>query len=318
MTGAADPPSSWDALVAAVATEAAAQHARFDAAVFHTVMGLSGAQLAAAIAGSDGAPALLRSYARLVAEAIGTGLLDLARIDAQTGGDGPRDLLAWGLVRAAPTLLPKCDPARRPHHLAALWNHGEGILREPPWLNTYASTFVPAVTDLDALPAYLTALLDPVVRARPTARWKGPFTAAVADPRALLDAFLPGTLHLAAPSVVCLHDRRDVTHLALLFAAGTPARLFGPVPCLGHDHRDASAPPASIGLQRPHRRRSPRRPRTPPRPAHLRRLLRRLRGGHRRRLAAPLDRREPVSSLPPTASVEDIARAAWPRALARW
>lgn len=246
VTGAADTPSSWDALVAAVTTEAAAQHARFDAAVFHAVMGLSGAQLAAAIAGSDGAPALLRSYARLVAEAIGAGLLDHARVDAQTGGDGPRDLLAWGLVRAAPTLLPKCDPARRPHHLAALWNLGEGILREPPWLNTYASTFVPAVTDLDALPAYLTALLDPVVRARPTARWKGPFTAAVADPRALLDAFLPGALHLAAPSVVCLHDRRDATHLALLFAAGTPARLFGPVPCLGHGHRDASAPPASV------------------------------------------------------------------------
>ncbi len=246
VTGAADTSSSWDALVAAVAAEAASQHARFDAAVFRTVMSLSGAQLAEGIAGSDGAPALLRSYARLVAEAIGTGLLDLPRVEAQTGGDGPRDLLAWGLLRAAPTLLPQCAPDRRPHHLATLWNLGEGILREPPWLNTYASTFVSAFTDLDALPTHLAALLAPVLRSRPGARWKGPFTTTIADTRPRLHGFLPGELHLAAPSVVCVHDRREATHLAILFSAGAPAQLFGPVPCLGRDHRDTSAPVASV------------------------------------------------------------------------
>ncbi|MBI5514321.1 MAG: hypothetical protein HY909_11165 [Deltaproteobacteria bacterium] len=220
----------------------AQQHARFAREHYLACAKDPGEALYAAI----GDASLVGGYLALVAEAVGLEYL-------RGPEDGAASLLGWGLLRAAPTLLPRAPAARRTHLLAMLWNLGEAVLREPAWINSYATAMVHAVDDLEKLPEHLVATLDPVLRPRPVSRWQGPFTVEVLDPRALVEDFLPGPMHLAAPTVVCVHDRRrEGSQMGVLVPAEGGRRLVGPVPCLGTAHREPAVPTVSVdarGLQ---------------------------------------------------------------------
>jgi hypothetical protein len=209
--------------------------ARFDAARFHALVATCGRPLWQQIAGDPHATLVLRSYLRLVAEAVGMGCL---------AHDGvQRDLLSELLVGQVPARLARVAPERRAACLASLWNLGEALLDEPPWLNCFAVTFAGEADDLLALPAHLAAVLEPVLVPPPPSQWVGPCALAVLDPRPLADSFLPGAMHLAAPAVVCVHDRRhDDTQVGVLLAHGGQSRLLGATPCLGATAHDGGHP----------------------------------------------------------------------------
>jgi hypothetical protein len=219
-----------------VGRKAEVQRARFDRATFLALArGPSEALLAA---GVD--EVLTRSYLELLAEAVGLEYL-------HTEDDAQHSLLGWGLLRAAPALLPRAPVERRAALLASVWNLGEGVLKEPAWVNSYVTAMAFTVEDLEALPEHLVSTLDPVLRPRLVSRWQGPFSVEVLDPRPLVDDFLPGAMHLAAPTVVCVHDRRrEGPQVGVLVPAEGTRRLVGPVPCLGRSHREPSVPTVSL------------------------------------------------------------------------
>lgn len=225
-----------DEVAGEIAAVARRTSSRFDAARFGALVGAQGRQLWNDIAGEPHAAAVLRSYLRLLAEAVGMGcLIDDAGVQ--------RDFLSDVLVRQVPARLARVAPERRVPCLAMLWNLGEGLLQEPAWLNRFAMAFAGEVRDLAALPAHLGAVLEPVLVPPPPSQWAGPCTLAVLDPRPLADGFLPGEMHLAAPAVVCVHDRRRAgSQLGVLLARGGHSRLLGATPCLGATVHEGARP----------------------------------------------------------------------------
>ncbi|MFO0650806.1 MAG: hypothetical protein U0326_31570 [Polyangiales bacterium] len=217
-----------DALVPEMLTLGHQLNSRFDGALFRTIAEGAAAKLWAHVEGSEGDETLLRSYLRLVVEATGMGCL------AKDPGGAHRNLLSLALLDLAPENLAAFPPGVRPHVLAFLWNVGEGLLAEPAWMNRYAAAMCADVTDLNALSYKLEAVLEPVLAPRAPSRWAGPHTVKVLDPRSVRDDFLPGAMHLAAPSVVCLHDRRaPKVHLGVMLDHGGRSAILGMTPCLG-------------------------------------------------------------------------------------
>lgn len=220
--------SPLDALVPAMVTLGHQLNSRFDADLFRTVATIAGEELWTSIAPAPDAEVVLRSYLRLVVEAVGIGCVTLDPSRAH------RNLLSLMLVERVPALLASVPAGRRAHCLAAVWNLGEGLLAEPAWMNRYAAALCADLADLTALAAHLEAVLEPVLAARPPSQWTGPSTVRVLDTRPLRDDFLPGAMHLAAPSVVCLHDRRlPRTHVGVLLDHGGKSALLGLTPCMG-------------------------------------------------------------------------------------
>ena len=63
----------------------------------------------------------------------------------------------------------------------------------------------------------------------------------------VLEDFLPGEMHLAAPRVVCVADRRDPDHrLGLLLGHGGQSRWLGPVPAMAPYDEDGPKPAAKV------------------------------------------------------------------------
>lgn len=210
---------------------------RFDAARFHALAAGQGRQLWQRIAGQPHDTAVMRSYLRLVAEALGMGCL------ADGAPDGQRDLLSELLASHVPARLAEVAPERRASCLAQLWNLGEGLLQEPAWLNHFAIAFAGGAADLLALPDHLASVLEPVLVPMPPSQWAGPCALAVLDPQAVADRFLPGPMHLAAPAVVCVHDRRRPgVQLGVLLVHGGHSRLLGATPCLGATIHEGARP----------------------------------------------------------------------------
>jgi len=210
---------------------------RFDAARFHELAATRGAQLWQQVGGDPHGVAVLRSYLRLVAEAVGMGCL------VEDARGMQRDLLSDLLVSQVPARLGSIAPERRVPCLALLWNLGEGLLQEPAWLNRFAMAFAGDARDLLALPAHLASVLEPVLVPMASSQWAGPCALQVLDPRPLADSFLPGAMHLAAPAVVCVHDRRRAElQLGVLLEHGGRSRLLGATPCLGTTVHEGARP----------------------------------------------------------------------------
>jgi hypothetical protein len=210
---------------------------RFDAARFHELVASRALPLWQELRGQAHGLVVLRSYLRLVAEAVGMGCL------VPDAGGAMRDFLSELLANQVPARLARVAPERRAACLAVLWNLGEGLLQEPAWLNRFAIAFAGDAPDLLALPAHLTTVLDPVLAPRPPSRWAGPCTLTVLDPRPLADGFLPGEMHLAAPAVVCVHDRRRAgAQLGVLLDHGGRSRFLGATPCLGTTVHEGARP----------------------------------------------------------------------------
>ena len=253
MAGVTEPGSTGDFSMSPTLARVAAEMAelgrrtssRFDAARFHDLVATRARPLWREIRGVASELPVLRSYLRLLVEAVGMGCLQ------PDAGGAMRDFLSDLLANQVPARLAAVAPERRAACLASLWNLGEGLLQEPAWLNRFAIAFAGGAPDLLALPAHLATVLEPVLAPRPPSQWAGPCTLAVLDPRPLADGFLPGEMHLAAPAVVCVHDRRRAgTQLGVLLDHGGRSRFLGAAPCLGATVHEGARPAVAFAPNR--------------------------------------------------------------------
>jgi len=188
------------------------------------------ATLAKALEGRSDREALLTDYLTLAREAVGLQYVDTTSFAPAR----PPTFVATCWIDLLPRLLPTVPPNHTREVLALLWNAGERLIREPVWLTRYLTGCIGKLTDLSRFEPWLRESLTPVLQELPTSSWTGPMTCTIVDCRPFHEDFLPGTLHLAAPAVACIHDRRqDRIRLGLLLRPDRASLCFGRTPCLG-------------------------------------------------------------------------------------
>jgi hypothetical protein len=108
--------------------------------------------------------------------------------------------------------LAQVGPERQVAVLADAWNLLEGLLREPAWVNAYVMARVRELHREPSLEAFLARVLEPLFEPAARANWAGPFRVQMLSLRAGDDEFLPGDMHLVAPTILAVKDRsRDLT-----------------------------------------------------------------------------------------------------------
>jgi hypothetical protein len=234
-------------LVAGVAREGARLHAAWDSGRFDRLCEGPARtlwdRLAARPHGSD--EAAFSAYLTLLREAVGSQYLGRAGIAA---GDG-HGLVSWAcflefcLLKLVPEALADEPAEDRVGLLATAWNIGEGLLGEPAWLDRFVVASATELRHVAAIEPFVLRVLEPVLEPSAPATWDGPFGLLVLDTRAAHDPFLPGEMHLAAPAVLCVRDRRDPgIHLNILLRHGARSRVLGLSPPLDGYAEERPAP----------------------------------------------------------------------------
>lgn len=177
---------------------------RWDAAVFDAIASGPATVLTERLAGQPDADSILGAYLRFIQQGVGSAIVK----HATAGPTGWSSFLERLFVEVVPARLPELAPERRLRALVDAWNLGEGLLREPVWVDRYVNACASKLPQLDALEAFLVRVLGPALMPAPAATWTGSFKVAVLDLRAAHDEFLPGRMYLAAPTVLCVEDRR--------------------------------------------------------------------------------------------------------------
>ena len=225
--------------LATIRDEGPRKFARWDAAVFDAVATGPVAALAERLGGQPDATAVLSGYLRLVQQGVGSGVVK----QTAAGPAGWSSFLERLVVELIPARLPEIAPERRMRVLVDAWNLGEGLLREPAWVDRYVNACAPALPRLDALEDFLVRTLGPVLTPAPPAAWTGPLKVAILDLRAAHDDFLPGRMHLAAPTVLCVEDRRRAgLQVGVFLRRGQKSEPLGVVFGLG-EYRESDAMP---------------------------------------------------------------------------
>ncbi len=99
--------------------------------------------------------------------------------------------------------------------LARVWNLGEGLLREPEWVNAYVMSRIGELRG-DFMPdSMLIDVLRPLLEPALSARWDAPYRVTLLSLRQADDEFLPGEMQLAAPTVLVVSDRRRPVRLGI-------------------------------------------------------------------------------------------------------
>lgn len=224
-------------------------YSKWNPAVWESFCRGPGSRLAKSLEGRADRRELLESYLALGREAVGLQYIDQPTFDPNP--PAPPTFLAAFWVDVLPRLLPAVPPVHSSELLAKIWNVGERLVREPVWLTRYLTGCLDRLRDLTRFESWLRETLTPVVDEPPPARWTGPMNCTIVDCRPFHDEFLPGKIHLAAPAVACVHDRREErARLGILLRHGSGSLCLGRTPCLG-DYRaaDGQAPPVSFGKQ---------------------------------------------------------------------
>ena len=146
----------------------------------------------------------------------------------------------WHLI---PQQLSQLPPAQQAPLLAKVWNLAEGLAHEPLWVEQYVLSRIGELHDLTVLDTFLIELLTPILTTPSPAQFKPPFQHTILNARPLEQDFLPGPMHLAAPSVVCIKDRFRPIYLALLLERKNRSRLLGPLTELGKYQQDVNRLP---------------------------------------------------------------------------
>jgi hypothetical protein len=178
--------------------------ARWNAELFDAVVSGPAHTLGEGLGDSPDSGPVLCSYLQLVQQAIGVGVLQQAG-----GGSRWATFLERCLMERIPALLPRVKAGARLPLLVKLWNLGEGLQREPAWLDRYVTACAGRLDDLADVEDFLVRTLNPVLASAPPAAWRGPFVVMVLDLRPLYEEFLPGEIGLAAPTVLRIEDRRQ-------------------------------------------------------------------------------------------------------------
>jgi hypothetical protein len=226
--------------LAQIRAEGPRRFARWDADLFEAVVAGPAAALRKALAGQADLEPALAAYLRLAQQGIGSGSLRRARAEAGAW----TSFLERCLVELVPALLPGVPAGKRVALLVKAWNLGEGLLREPTWLDRYVTARAAGLRDLLHLEDFLARALEPVLSPAPPAAWRGPFATAVLDLRPLHEDFLPGDMTLAGPTLLHVADRRQPgLHAAALLRPGGRSELLGLMSGLG-DYLEPEGHPA--------------------------------------------------------------------------
>jgi hypothetical protein len=235
-----------DALRSAVAEfsrDGARRFAGWDPAVFHNLLKEPVRALHEALGSEPSGEEVLSAYLQLLQEGVGTGLVRRAA----AGPDGWTGFLERMLVERVPALLPAVTASRRVSMLVKLWNIGEGLSREPAWLDRYAAARCDGLDNLASVEGFLTRALDPVLAPAPAATWTGPFAVTVLDLRTVHDEFLPGEVKPAGPCVLGVADRRTQQWAGVLLRPGGKSELLGITGRIGEYADGRPLPPVAFG-----------------------------------------------------------------------
>ncbi len=206
--------------------EGARRFAAWQPDLFDAVACGPGLTLWQALAEQPDAEAVFRGYLCLVQEAVGTAALRSAA--APPAGTPWSSFLERFLVQLVPDLLANVPSSERLPLLVKGWNLGEGLLGEPEWVDRYVNACAGRLRKLGDLEKFLVEALTPVLTPAPPSSWEGPFAVTVLDLRSAHDDFLPGALSLAAPTVLCVQDRRlPHTQVGVLLRPKRKSELLG-------------------------------------------------------------------------------------------
>ena len=161
----------------------------------------------------------------MVQQGIGEGYL---------GGDleaAPRNFLEFCIRDWLPAVLAELPGEEHLGLLARVWNLGEGLLREPDWVNGYVMSRIGELRGDKRPEAILVEILRPLLEPAPPARWEPPYRVTLLSLRQADDEFLPGEMRLAAPTVLVVTDRRRPVRLGVhlrRMGQSTVLGAFGP------------------------------------------------------------------------------------------
>jgi len=222
---------------------AAARYARWDATLFDWVARRGAWPLSRGLKDSPDHTAVLRSYLDLAREALVCGYITRGVQQEDGSPRVPTNLVELLWLQTLPRQLGAVAPADRLRVLAECWNLAEGLLTQPLWLNAVVTSAVAANPSLPNLRAMVSACLEETLTASKQAGFTGPFSVEILNTPEHEVEFLPGEMHLAAPSVVCVHDRlRTDLCLGVALRPGGTHRILGPMGCLGEAVVEDGAP----------------------------------------------------------------------------
>jgi hypothetical protein len=161
------------------------------------------------------------SLAAMVQHGIGAGYLK-GNPDA-----APQNFLEFCIREWLPQALSGLPPEEHLPLLAQVWNLGEGLLSEPEWVNRYVLSRIGELNGKTRPEAFLVAVLRPLLEPAPAARWEAPYRVTLLALRAADDEFLPGEMHLAAPAVLVVSDRRRPVRLGIHLRRGGQSTVLG-------------------------------------------------------------------------------------------
>jgi hypothetical protein len=244
-------PHDLAALLADLRQDGAQRFASWAPALFDAVGAGPALTLWCAFEGQPDAERVLRGYLHLAQEAIG--------IDALRQPTAPAPGASWTsflercLIQFVPQWLPALPPEQRLPALVKVWNLGEGLRREPDWVDRYVTACSGKLSSLLALEAFLIDVLAPVLTPAPPSAWKGPFRVTLLDLRPFHEEILPGKLHLAAPTVLCVPDRRlPGTQVGILLRPEGKSEVLGLTQGLGEYVEPEGGPAVTFEDQRTH------------------------------------------------------------------
>jgi hypothetical protein len=215
----------------------------WDAELFEALVRGPAAKLAFAVA-DDAERSVLSAYLRLVQEGVGMGYVR----QLQAGPMGWASFLECCFVGLVPERLAAIPSTKRVEFLATVWNLGEGLRREPEWVDRYVCACAGSWEEKEPPEDFLARTLEPVLTPPRPAAWEGPFKVQVLDLRPLHDEFLPGLMRLAAPSVLCVEDRRlDGVEIGILLRHGGKCQTLGVIQGLGECADSLPAPKIALG-----------------------------------------------------------------------
>lgn len=231
-------------LAQALREDGARRFARWNARHFDAVIDGPAKVLGDRTADEDGSAELVVAYLRLVQEAIGEGLL--TQIDAEPSGWS--SFLERLLVEVVPNRLFEVQASRRIQVLADVWNLGEGLLREPAWVDRYVNACSQLLPRLDQLQLFLIRVLKPVLVPTTTSTWSGSANVSQLDMRKVHNEFLPGAIHVVAPRILQVEDRhrKDLT-VAVLLQQGQKSELLGQLTGLPDYQQNGESPRIEFG-----------------------------------------------------------------------
>jgi hypothetical protein len=158
---------------------------------------------------SEGRGPTFAGLAAMVQQGIGRGYL---------GGDpgaAPGNFLEFCLRDWLPDALAGLPAEQHSTLMARVWNLGEGLLREPAWVDGYVMSRVGEFRGRDKPEAFLVDILRPLLEPAPEARWEAPYLVTTISLRKSDDEFLPGDMQLAATTVLVVSDRHRPVRLGI-------------------------------------------------------------------------------------------------------